>query len=188
MVVKCCVTCSFVRSLSATFGKYSFVIFPFSVVSHSLCPVVGTTTLPTSCADCLEILEASTSWNPKGLSRPVEGLPYIFHLWHTFNWKPMQNNLELTVTASRSNRNSKSGKKGAALMCHTWTAGHQNITPSVRNRKLHLDMNVHSLCVQFRENWCRKWHADGRQVYTARLRTLEFQPENGATFLETHAP
>jgi len=27
---------------------------------------VGLTTLPTSCADCLEILGSSTSWNPKG--------------------------------------------------------------------------------------------------------------------------
>jgi hypothetical protein len=25
-------------------------------------------------------LEASTSWNPKGLSRPVMGLLYLFHL------------------------------------------------------------------------------------------------------------
>jgi hypothetical protein len=29
--------------------------------------------LPTSCADCLEILEASTSCSPKGLSRPITG-------------------------------------------------------------------------------------------------------------------
>ena len=28
------------------------------------------TALPSSCADCLEILGASNSWNPKGLSRP----------------------------------------------------------------------------------------------------------------------
>ena len=32
---------------------------------------LGPTTLPLSCADCLEILEASASWSPKGLSRPV---------------------------------------------------------------------------------------------------------------------
>ena len=32
--------------------------------------------LATSCADCLEILWSSTSWNPKGLSRPVKGLLY----------------------------------------------------------------------------------------------------------------
>ena len=32
---------------------------------------LGLTTLQTSCADCLEILKASTSWRPKGLSRPV---------------------------------------------------------------------------------------------------------------------
>jgi hypothetical protein len=37
----------------------------------------GLTTLPPSCADYLEILEASTSWNTKDLSRPVQGLFYI---------------------------------------------------------------------------------------------------------------
>jgi hypothetical protein len=31
------------------------------------------TTLPPSCADCLEILGASTSWSPKDLSRPAQG-------------------------------------------------------------------------------------------------------------------
>jgi hypothetical protein len=31
---------------------------------------VGLTTLPTSCADCLEMLGASSSWNPQGLCRP----------------------------------------------------------------------------------------------------------------------
>jgi len=35
---------------------------------------IGLTTLPPSCADCLEILGASASWNPQGLSRPVMGL------------------------------------------------------------------------------------------------------------------
>jgi hypothetical protein len=34
---------------------------------------VGLTTLRPACADCLEILEASTSWSPKGLSRPLMG-------------------------------------------------------------------------------------------------------------------
>jgi hypothetical protein len=32
---------------------------------------VGLKTLPPSCAYCLEILGASTSWSPKGLSRPL---------------------------------------------------------------------------------------------------------------------
>jgi hypothetical protein len=46
---------------------------------------VGLTTLPTSCADCLEILRASTSWNPKGLSRPVVGKLYLyFTLWFNY--------------------------------------------------------------------------------------------------------
>ena len=35
-------------------------------------------TLSPSCADCLEILGASTSWNPQGLSRPVMGLLYLY--------------------------------------------------------------------------------------------------------------
>ena len=38
---------------------------------------VGLTTLPPSYAECLEILGMSTSWNPKGFSRPVQGLIYI---------------------------------------------------------------------------------------------------------------
>ena len=33
---------------------------------------VGLTTLPPSCADCLEI------WEPQGLSRPVMGLLYLY--------------------------------------------------------------------------------------------------------------
>jgi hypothetical protein len=40
-------------------------------------------TLPPLCADCLEILGASTSQSPKGLSRPVMGLFYLtfFEKW-----------------------------------------------------------------------------------------------------------
>jgi hypothetical protein len=38
---------------------------------------VGLTTLPPSCADFLKILEASTSWTPLGLSRPVLGPPCL---------------------------------------------------------------------------------------------------------------
>jgi hypothetical protein len=34
---------------------------------------VRPTTLPPSCAECLEILGPSTCWSPKDLSRPVEG-------------------------------------------------------------------------------------------------------------------
>jgi hypothetical protein len=41
---------------------------------------VGLKTLPPSCADYLEILEASTSWKPQGLSRPVMGVLYIILL------------------------------------------------------------------------------------------------------------
>jgi hypothetical protein len=47
---------------------------------------VGLTTLPPSCADCLEILAASTSLNPQGLSGPVMGLFYPLH--HRYSrWK-----------------------------------------------------------------------------------------------------
>jgi hypothetical protein len=45
---------------------------------------VGLTTLPPSCADCLEILGVPTSWNPKGLSRPVAGKLYLYCNW--FCW------------------------------------------------------------------------------------------------------
>jgi hypothetical protein len=41
---------------------------------------VGLTTLPPSCADCLKNLGASTSWIPKGLSRPVMGMLYLYPL------------------------------------------------------------------------------------------------------------
>ena len=37
---------------------------------------VGLTTLPHSCTDCLQNLGDSNSWNPQGLSRPVQGLLY----------------------------------------------------------------------------------------------------------------
>jgi hypothetical protein len=39
---------------------------------------LGLTTLPPSYADCLEILEASASWTPKGLSRPLIRDLYCF--------------------------------------------------------------------------------------------------------------
>src|SRR5215510_4047622 len=37
MAVKFCVSCSFIFNLSATSGKYSFVINPLLVCSHFLC-------------------------------------------------------------------------------------------------------------------------------------------------------
>ena len=47
---------------------------------------VGLTTLPPSCADCLENLEASNSRNPQGLSRPTMGLFYLN--FTGFSWFP----------------------------------------------------------------------------------------------------
>jgi hypothetical protein len=40
------------------------------VLNMALC--IGLTTLPHSCANYLEIRSASTSWNPKGHSRPIK--------------------------------------------------------------------------------------------------------------------
>jgi hypothetical protein len=40
---------------------------------------VGLTTLPPSCADCLKNLGSSTSWIPRGLSRPIMGLLYLLY-------------------------------------------------------------------------------------------------------------
>ena len=39
---------------------------------------LGLTSLPPSCADYLEILRASTFWNPKSLSRPVMRQLYLY--------------------------------------------------------------------------------------------------------------
>ena len=38
---------------------------------------VGLPTLPPSCANCLIILWATTSWSPRGLSRPAQGELYL---------------------------------------------------------------------------------------------------------------
>ena len=40
---------------------------------------IGLTTLPPSCAYCLEILGTSMSWIPKGLSSPVMGQLYLLN-------------------------------------------------------------------------------------------------------------
>lgn len=37
-----------------------------------------------SCADCLKILEATTSWSPKGLSKPVMGQLFVFDTIYSF--------------------------------------------------------------------------------------------------------
>jgi len=45
---------------------------------------VGLSTLPTSCADRLEILGASGSWKSYDLSCPVEGLFYVYPKFRKF--------------------------------------------------------------------------------------------------------
>jgi hypothetical protein len=50
---------------------------------------IGLTTLPLSRADCLEILGASNSWDPQGLSRPVMGLLCLFYsCWQVSKEEP----------------------------------------------------------------------------------------------------
>jgi len=53
---------------------------------------IGLTTLPSSCADCLEIWEPQP-WNSQGLSRPVKGLLYIHgpraRTWKAAGWRPL---------------------------------------------------------------------------------------------------
>ena len=43
---------------------------------------LGLTTLPPSCANCLEILRASTSWNPQG---PVQACTRVALIFNYFN-------------------------------------------------------------------------------------------------------
>jgi hypothetical protein len=52
------------------------------------------TTIPHVCADCLEILGASTTWTPKGSSRPVWGLVYLLITTEIWLW-----NLKLYFSA-----------------------------------------------------------------------------------------
>ena len=42
---------------------------------------VGLTTLPPSCSECLEILAASNSWSPQGMSRPTQALPFYLNIF-----------------------------------------------------------------------------------------------------------
>jgi hypothetical protein len=42
---------------------------------------VGLTTLPPSCADCLEILGSSVSWSPKNLPGFVNEITLLFVSW-----------------------------------------------------------------------------------------------------------
>jgi hypothetical protein len=60
---------------------------------------VGLTTLPPSCADCMEIVGASNSWSPGILPRPVMGLLYLF-------LNLMSLNLAFTDVSSKSDTSS----------------------------------------------------------------------------------
>jgi hypothetical protein len=57
---------------------------------------MGLTTLPPSCADYLEILEASTSWSAKGMYRPVTG--YLHFLFYYLFFPVQYRNSEIVCT------------------------------------------------------------------------------------------
>ena len=57
---------------------------------------VGLTTLPSSYADCLEILGSQNSWGPKGLSWPVMGQLYLL-LMLTYRWLKFTGTLLITT-------------------------------------------------------------------------------------------
>ena len=56
---------------------------------------LGLTNLQRSCADCLEILGASKSWSPRGLSRTIQ---CSFNIWNTEKIKPLNLNYFSSVT------------------------------------------------------------------------------------------
>jgi hypothetical protein len=62
-------------------------------------PCLGLTTWPPSCANCLEILEASTYWSRKGLSSPVKGQLFFLRYNASFN------KLKLTFYSSKAHIN-----------------------------------------------------------------------------------
>jgi len=53
------------------------------------------TTLPPSCANCLEIWEPQLRGNPQGLTRPVMGLLYLFNILGppSYMWSVVNRNL-----------------------------------------------------------------------------------------------
>jgi len=57
---------------------------------------VGLTTFPPSCADSLKTQGASPSWNPKGLSRPVQGRLNLLHDDNVQNIRQVYYNLPLS--------------------------------------------------------------------------------------------
>ena len=64
------------RDLGSTQLLTVWRIFPGGKGSRCL----GLTALPPSRADCLEIRRTLTSWTPMGLSRPVQGHLYLYHV------------------------------------------------------------------------------------------------------------
>jgi hypothetical protein len=66
---------------------------------------VGLTTLPSSCADCLKNLQASTCCDSQGLSRPVRGWLYLYLFWHLYGQAGLHYRMTLlTVPSDRDVR------------------------------------------------------------------------------------
>ena len=101
-------------------------------------PCVGLTMLATSCTGCLEILRASTSWNPKGLSRPVKGeFLLIFktdcvknnefycqfwaflHVPHSYNWYLNAHFIQINLLLTSQSLRALTDCKCVSLSMHT---------------------------------------------------------------------
>ena len=97
-------------------------------------------TLPPSCADCLKILEPSTSWSPKGLSRPLKGHLYLLQAPFCILVCPLYicqaSQRELWVNVSNSGA-PFSGHSTSC--CKMWTGGWRRAhlaTPALSSRSM----------------------------------------------------
>ena len=81
-------------------NKWVQRIFPGGGGKGGRC--VGLTTLSPLCADCLEILGASTSYSPQILSRPVQGLLYFHSSFPFVHYSELYSRLSFFYLSSNS--------------------------------------------------------------------------------------